>query len=79
MINGYAERTVDKQTRLLELREVTFSLNPEALREIAGFLVAMADQIEAGRFSTDHRHIGEVVRGWDKRHPKHDIIVAASP
>ena len=76
MICGYAERTLDKQYGLLELREVTFSVGPDALREIAGFLSTMAEQIEAGQFSTDHRHIGEVVRGWDKRNPKHDIIVA---
>ncbi len=75
MIYGYANKKVD-QYGLLELKEVTFAVEPGALRKIAGFLTSMADAMDAGQFRTDHRHIGEVDRSWSSKRMSCDIIVS---
>uniref|UniRef100_UPI00195E92C0 Imm32 family immunity protein n=1 Tax=Microbulbifer mangrovi TaxID=927787 RepID=UPI00195E92C0 len=41
---------------LLELAEATISASPEALRDIASFLLECADGIEKGGESWEHEH-----------------------
>lgn len=80
MIYGYSLRTCNEEAVLLEMKEVTFSAPPETLREIAKFLSAMADHMEAGGFlRCDHSHIGSVIPDWDEMHPEKDIIVCCPP
>lgn len=76
MIYGYGLKQVNNYG-LLEMKEVTFVTSPQVLREVARFLVAAAQEMEAGKLSESwHRHIGNVVQDWDARFPGKDIIVA---
>lgn len=73
---GYAAKQLTEEG-LLELREVTFSgESPEYLREIARFLIEMAERIETGRMRHPHLHIGDLNPDWDTKHPGKDIIVS---
>jgi hypothetical protein len=73
---GHAAGTSLDEYGLLELRDVTISTSVEALREIAAFLASCATAIEGGTFTHGHLHIETAVRGWRRRFPKDDIIVA---
>jgi hypothetical protein len=79
MIYGYSARVVDDEADLLELREVTFCMTPENLRNVARFLAAAADAMDAGTFLSSHRHASFEVRDWDRLHPECDVIVADPP
>lgn len=75
MVYGYSKRTVNEYG-LVELREITFGLPPGDLRDVAGFLLAMADELEDACTDENwHRHIEMHVNGWRSRHPDLDIIV----
>ena len=79
MIYGYSGRVCNEHG-LLEMKEITFSAPPETLREVAKFLSAMADHMEAGGFlRCDHFHIGSVIGGWDESHPGKDVLVVCPP
>lgn len=60
----------------IELREVTFDGRPEMLRAVAGFLFAMASEIECGNLRTSHVHLSSTNLEWFKAFPDRDIIVA---
>ena len=78
MIYGYAAKKVDEYG-LLEMKEVTIEASAQVLREMAQFLAEMADLMDAGGFSRcSHRHIGSVIKDWDKRFPGKDLIVMPS-
>lgn len=74
MVWGYSKRTVDAESGLLEMSEVSFDFSPADLRHIAEFLASAADRIESG-LRTDHLHIDEVISGWDPDLAGSDIIV----
>ncbi|QSQ18772.1 hypothetical protein JY651_25780 [Pyxidicoccus parkwayensis] len=78
MIYGYSNRTLNEYG-LQELREVTFSMTPAQLRQVAQFLSEMAGQMDAGalRGANAHRHMTTVNPSWSKEHPSADIIVTA--
>ena len=76
MIFGYANRTVNKYG-LLEMKEVSFLMDADALEEVAQLFIEAANQIRAGRLRAGgHRHADEVIQGWSKRH-QFDLIVGA--
>jgi len=52
MIHGYARRYVNEEG-LLELREVTFSLDSQCLRRVAQFLLSCAEELDAGTFRSE--------------------------
>ncbi|MCY1015538.1 hypothetical protein [Pyxidicoccus sp. MSG2] len=76
MIYGYSNRTLNEYG-LQELREVTLSMTPAQLRQVASFLTEMANQMETGALqgANAHRHLTTVNPGWMKEHPSADIIV----
>lgn len=72
---GYQRTVVDPEYGLLELREVSFDLGPDALRRLAAFLRDCADRAEAGGLRSDHVHIEEFDREWKRASPDLDVIV----
>ena len=52
-IYGY---TSTESEELLELNEVSISANPEILRELSGFLLKCADEIETHKEDWEHEH-----------------------
>jgi hypothetical protein len=78
MIYGYSQKQIN-ESGLLEMKEVSFQVGPDALEEIARFLNEMAGQIRSGRLRAGgHRHAEEFLPGWRKRH-SFDLIVCAEP
>lgn len=76
MIYGYSVNQLNIYG-LLELREVTFDATSEDLREIAAFLVQMADSIDSGELAPgSHRHLRTINKSWHTRHPGNDVIVS---
>ena len=71
---SYSKGIVNKYG-LHELSEVTFALSSHVLRRIAAFLNSCADDIKAGVWRTDHRHLIDCDPQWDKDHPRSDVIV----
>ena len=60
MIYGYSRRNKLNKWGLLEMREVSLSVPPEALRALAAFLIATADEIETkGTHLNWHRHVSD--------------------
>ena len=76
MIYGYSRRVVDEAHGLLELKEITFDLEPSELRAIASFLVSAAEQIESGAMASSHVHIESESSGWDRDSAGADVIVS---
>jgi len=74
MIYGYSEKVVDEEHGLLQMREVSFAMNPSRLRLVATFLVRVAEQLESGQTFL-HRHIEELLPEWRATDPQPDIIV----
>ena len=74
MIYGYASNQLNEDG-LLELKEVTFVVTPESLKEIASFFIAMANRIE-NEVNFSHHHIDEYITDWGSRFPNNDIIVS---
>jgi len=74
MIYGYSEKVVNEEYGLLQMREVSFAMNPSQLRLVAKFLVRAAEQMESGQGFL-HRHIEELVPEWRTTTPQTEIIV----
>ncbi len=75
MIYGYSEKQLNEYG-LLEMKEITFSTSPEALRKIAFFLNEMANLMDDEGFGKiSHRHIQNTISDWDSFYPGKDIIV----
>ena len=66
---------IDPEYGLLELREVSFDLNPADLRRLADFLRHYADRAESGDWRSGHAHIDELDHQWRRDHPDLDIVV----
>ena len=60
---------------LLELREVSFELGADALRQIARFLQLYADQLDSGTWRSGHVHMDMFDPNWPAQHPEIDIII----
>ena len=74
MLYGYSKRTINEYG-LLELREVTIAASPDVLRQIAGYLVEVANMMEVKEPTPNfHRHIGNHVPSWDGSFPGWDVI-----
>jgi len=56
----------DFEPPLLEMNEVSFVANPEALRKIAEFLVSSANDIERHQKDFGHNHLSSFWSGWQK-------------
>ncbi|MEZ5988373.1 MAG: hypothetical protein R3F30_04490 [Planctomycetota bacterium] len=61
MIYGYDSRTVNEHG-LREMREVSLDLAPDALRELAGFLLASAEELDGSVSEHWHRHAPKALR-----------------
>jgi hypothetical protein len=70
---GYAKKKVSPKG-LLEMREITFTGSAASIREVAGFLLAAAEEMEKHGHRFDHMHIGERCSNWLEKWP--DIVVA---
>lgn len=72
---GYPRRPIGNSGEY-EMKEISFGLPPDALRDVAGFLQAAADEMERGTEGMYwHRHIERYVEDWPKRFPDIDIVV----
>lgn len=71
-IYGYQKEKLSDQG-LLAMKEVTFAANPALIREIAGFLMTAAEQMDRKREKFGHMHVDEVLKKWKKSWPQ--IIV----
>ena len=71
---GYSKRVVNEHG-LHELSEVTFVITIGDLRRIAAFLIECSEKAESGEWTNSHRHLTEVDRSWEERHPASDVIV----
>jgi len=63
----------DDLERPVNLREVTLCVSPSALREIAQFILASADELEQLGTKFGHRHIQDWSKSWPIDSP--DLIV----
>ena len=61
MIYGYDSRTVN-EFGLKEMREVSISASPDAIRELARFLMQCADELESAISPHWHRHAPESIQ-----------------
>jgi hypothetical protein len=77
-IYGYKSND-DEATAPLLLSEVTFQLCPADLRRVASFLVARADEIEAGVFTHGGRHLREYDKQWNAKDAGDVIVVPLLP
>ena len=73
MIYGYDSRTVNEYG-LRQMKEVSVSASPEALRGLAAFLVATAEELEGAASGHWHRHIPSSL----KKQLECDLIVLNS-
>jgi hypothetical protein len=73
-IYGY-KREDDEASEPMVLSEVTFHLRPEDLRRVAEFLVARADEIEAGTFKEGGRHLRDHDKQWPVKDAGDVIVV----
>jgi hypothetical protein len=73
-IYGY-NREDDAATEPLHLSEVTFQLPAEDLRRVARFLVARAEEIEAGSFTDGGRHLRDHDVQWNAKDAGDVIVV----
>jgi hypothetical protein len=73
-IYGY-NRADDGTTEPLLLLEVTFQLSPEDLRRVARFLVARAEEIEAGAFTGGGRHLRDEDKQWNAKGAGDVVVV----
>ena len=64
---GYAQRVVDDEFQLLELKEISLDVSLNDLRRIADFLQDCANQAESGTWQTSHLHMKGALRtlGFD--------------
>ena len=76
MVYGYARKTLTDEG-LLEMKEVTFSTCPEALRALAAFLNEMADELDKGPHHFNwHRHMSFRSAEWKRFEPSTDVVVS---
>jgi len=76
MVYGYSRNLLSDEG-LLEMKEVTFAMDPTRLRTVGQFLIDMAREMEAGAFEkSSHRHLTTTHPEWNKGAPVADIIVA---
>ena len=75
MIYGYCGKKVNSYG-LFEMKEVTFSMSSEALRNISVFLKDMADMIDNDEFKDGlHHHIGCTISDWNDLYSETDVVV----
>jgi hypothetical protein len=75
MVSGYSRAQLNEYG-LLELREVSFGLSSERLRDIARFLLEMADEIDGSKPSSSwHRHLSGWSKNWSQFGACADIVV----
>lgn len=65
-------------TKPVVLSEVTFQLSPEDLRRVARFLIARADEIDAGTFVDGGRHLRDHDERWNAKDAG-DVTVVPLP
>ena len=58
MIYGYDSRAIN-EFGLKQMREISVSVSPEVLRELAGFLSDAADELEGAVSDHWHRHASD--------------------
>jgi hypothetical protein len=75
MIYGYAKQTINSETGLLEMKEVSIMTEPRNLRRIARFLSSVADMMDRGEMKPNHLHLSSMDSSWGKDCPGKDIIV----
>jgi hypothetical protein len=73
MIYGYDSRTINEYG-LKQMREISVTASPVALRELAQFLMECADELEASASNHWHRHASCALR----REVGCDVIVVNS-
>jgi hypothetical protein len=73
-IYGY-NREDGGATEPLVLSEVTFQMSPEDLRRVARFLVARAEEIEAGAFTGGGRHLRDHDKHWNAKDVGDVVVV----
>jgi hypothetical protein len=77
MVYGYSRRAVN-ESGLLEMKEVTFAMDPDRLRMVGQFLLDMAREMEIGSFKKcSHRHLTTTHPEWEE--PLADVIVMPPP
>lgn len=77
MIYGAGAQKLNKYG-LLEMKEVSFALNPTGLKMVAQFFQTIANEMEAGQAEPGwHRHIETYSKGWRRAYPGLDIVVLA--
>lgn len=68
-IYGYS---LENAEELREMSEISLQVSPGRLREIAAFLMSVADKFEKPN-SQDHFHFQDYSEDWDENFP--DIVV----
>lgn len=61
MIYGYDSRT-ENEYGLKQLREISFAVSPDDLRELANFLMKTAEELEGTVSGHWHRHLPDSLR-----------------
>lgn len=76
MIYGYQKSKISDEG-LLEMKEISFAVNADALEKVAKFLAEAANDMRSGKIRPGgHVHIDRVMRDWEKVLGA-DIIVCA--
>jgi hypothetical protein len=75
-IYGCKRTVINEEFGLLELAEITISFAAADLRRFARFLNHYVDQVELGRWRSDHAHLVTFDREWQRDHPEIDVIIA---
>jgi hypothetical protein len=79
MICGYPASRIGNSGEVV-LREISFGMSAADLRDIAGFLLMAAEEIEVRQHHAGwHWHIESHVGDWHRRHPEIDIVVVRAP
>ncbi|TFZ07656.1 Imm32 family immunity protein [Ramlibacter humi] len=73
-IFGYPAGAPLNDHGLVELEEVSFAADADALRLIAAYLLSAADGMDAAGAKFGHVHAQDEVQGWSATWP--DVIVA---
>ena len=74
-IFGYQRAIANEEYGLLELREISFDLNPDDLKRLARFLEHYAAEIESGEWRSSHVHLSAFDPSWRVGHPDDDVII----
>ncbi len=74
-IFGYKRAIANEEFGLLELREISFDLDPDDLRRVSRFLEHIAAEIESGTWRSSHDHLSAFDSSWRVGHPEVDVII----